>query len=97
MKIMTTAARLNAMIQEHIDARLKGESVWHSAVYLQPENRRGCNWNVEVNCNDDALTCGGTISTYLDELRSNYIIPAGDVTAVPAYESHRAAPTLPNS
>jgi hypothetical protein len=97
MKIMTTAARLNVMIQEYIDARLEGESVSHSAVYLQPVNRRGCNWNVEVNCDDDALTCGGTISTYLDELRSTYVIPAGDITAVPAYESHSAATTLQNS
>jgi hypothetical protein len=94
MKIMTTAARLNVMIQEHIDARPEDGSIWHSAVYLQPANRKGCNWNVEVNCNDDALTCGRTISPYLDELRNNYIIPADDITAIPAYESHRATLAL---
>jgi hypothetical protein len=93
MRTVTTAAHLNVMIQEYIDARSDSECVCHSAVYLQPVSCGGCNWNIEVNCDDDAMTCGGTISAYLDELRSNYLIPPDDDTATPAYES-RVIPTL---
>ncbi len=71
MQTMTTAARLNVMIQRHIDSLSIAGSVSHSDVYLHAADSGGCNWNIEVNCNHDALTCGPSISRYIDMLRSN--------------------------
>ena len=89
MRIPTTAAILNVMIQEHIDARTTGECVSHSDVYLQIADKTGCNWNIEVNCDREALSCGAVISDYLDMMRGNYDIAEDDATAVPAYETGR--------
>jgi hypothetical protein len=89
MRIATTAAKLNVMIQQHIDSRPNGGYTWHSAVYLHKADATGCNWNIEVNCNEDADSCGINISRYLDTMRSNYYIASDDATAVPAYETGR--------
>jgi hypothetical protein len=82
MQTMTTAATLNAMIQRHIDSLSIDGYVSHSGVYLHPADRSGCNWNIEVNCNHDALTCGPSISRYIDLMRSSYGIAPDDKTAV---------------
>ena len=76
------------MIQAHIDACPGGEHTWHTGVYLQEPNGAGCNWNIEVNCNSNALTCGAIISPYIDLLRAKYTIPAYDPTAIPAYDRY---------
>lgn len=86
MRLMTTAAVLNVMIQAHIDALEMGVYVWHSGVYLQDPDASGCNWNIEINCNDDVLECGAVISGFLDDLRTRFVIPADDVSATPAYD-----------
>jgi hypothetical protein len=92
MRTMTTAAELNVMIQEHIDARQQGGYVWHTGVYFQTPDGSGCNWNVEVNCKDDEPCCGAVISGYLDRMRETYIIATDDVTALPLYASDREGP-----
>ncbi len=85
MRTTTTAAQLNLMIQDHIEARSTGEYTWHTPVYLQDTTDAGCNWNIEVNCNDATSACGAVISRFIDDMRGAYDIPAGDPTAVPAY------------
>jgi hypothetical protein len=75
------------MIQEHIDSRSYGEYVWHTGVYLHDPDPSGCNWNIEINCNHHMLSCGAVISSFLDGLRGQYVIPSDDATAVPAHES----------
>jgi hypothetical protein len=91
MRTATTAAKLNVMIQEHIDARSSGRHASHSSVYLQDADASGCHWNIEVNCDNDAMSCGIVISKYLDMMRSTYDIPVDDATAVPAYATGRTA------
>jgi hypothetical protein len=91
MRTPTTAAKLNVMIQEHIDARSSGEYASHSNVYLQDADATGCHWNIEVNCNSEALSCGIVISKYLDMMRSTYDIAIDDATAVPPYATGRTA------
>ena len=87
MRTMTTAAKLNVMIQRHIDSLTTGGYIWHSPVYLLPDGATGCNWNIKVNCNGDYSSCGPFISKYLDTMRDDYSIVPGDETATSADEA----------
>ena len=89
-RTITTAAHLNLLIEEYIDSRPGDGHHPHTGVYLHEADQSGCNWNIGVNSDGKARASGPALSTYLDQLRSRYVILADDPTAVPAYLSRRS-------